>query len=324
MPQWLMSYSAAQPKYLQRISLLSVQADDIAEKVIRQKRLIEEHDEQTGGNQFLLYGFAMRPFFSMHAGTSLSRFPNPIRFILKILRNFRHYLLPKKLQFTYFGDGMATKARMPFLGDELFREAYLRMRVSSEAVIDPALHWRVHQVVWAVKNCMKLRGDFVECGTGKGLMMSAALTSIKNWDDCGKKLFLFDSFEPYGLDPETGRNSESQGIREKYAESAEKVRLNFSSWANVELIQGQLPESLSNASFTEIAFLHLDLNHAKSEVLVLRRLWNHIVDGGIVILDDFGSTDEQNIALNSLSSELIFDILSTGTSQGIIIKRVIK
>jgi hypothetical protein len=44
----------------------------------------------------------------------------------------------------------------------------------------------------------------------------------------------------------------------------------------------------------------------------------------MVILDDFGSTDEQNTALNSLSSELNFDILSTGTSQGIIVKRVIK
>ena len=297
---------------------------DVKNAMNRQKQLIEDHDKQTVGNQFLLFGFAVRPFYSKHAGTSLVRFPNPIRFILKILRNFRFYLFPKKLQFTYFGDGMATKARMPFLSDASFREAYLRMRISSEAVVDPALHWRVHQVIWAVKNCMKLRGDFVECGTGKGLMMSAALTSIKNWDVCGKKLFLFDTFEPHGLDPETGLNSESQGIREKYAESAEKVRSNFSSWPNVELIQGQLPQSLSDASFTEIAFLHLDLNHASSEVLVLRRLWNHIVDGGMVILDDFGSTDEQNSALNRLSSELDFDILSTGTSQGIIIKHLIK
>jgi hypothetical protein len=131
---------------------------------------------------------------------------------------------------------------------------------------------------------------------------------------------LFDTFEPYGLDPETGRNSESQGIREKYAESAEKVRMNFSEWANVELVKGQLPDSLSNARITEIAFLHLDLNHAISEVLVLRRLWNLIVDGGIVVLDDFGSTDEQNIALTNLSKELQFEILSTGTSQGIIVK----
>ena len=297
---------------------------DVKNAMSRQKQLIEDHDKQTVGNQFLLFGFAVRPFYSKHTGTSLVRFPNPIRFILKILRNFRFYLFPKKLQFTYFGDGMATKARMPFLSDVSFREAYLRMRISSEAVVDPALHWRVHQVIWAVKNCMKLRGDFVECGTGKGLMMSAALTSIKNWDICGKKLFLFDTFEPHGLDPETGLNSESQGIREKYAESAEKVRSNFSSWPNVELFQGQLPQSLSDASFTEIAFLHLDLNHASSEVLVLRRLWNHIVDGGMVILDDFGSTDEQNTALNRLSSELDFDILSTGTSQGIIIKHQIK
>jgi hypothetical protein len=301
-----------------------MQPVDVTNAISRQKQLIEDHDKQTVGNQFLLYGFAVRPFYSKHTGTALVRFPNPIQFILKILRNVRYYLFPKKLQFTYFGDGMATKARMPFLSDVSFREAYLRMRISSEAVVDPALHWRVHQVIWAVKNCIKLRGDFVECGTGKGLMMSAALTSIKNWDDCGKKLFLFDTFKPYGLDPETGRNSESQGIREKYAESAEKVRSNFSSWANVELIQGHLPESLSTASFTEIAFLHLDLNHARSEVLVLRRLWNHIVDGGIVLLDDFGSTDEQNIALNGLSRELNFDILSTGTSQGIIVKRLNK
>ena len=263
---------------------MSVHDDDITEKVIRQKRLIEEHDEQTGGNQFLLFGFALRPFFSMHTGTSLSRFPNPIRFVLKLYRNVRYYLVPKKLPFTYFGDGVATKSRMPFLEETSFRHAYLRMRVSSEAVVDPALHWRVHQIIWAVKNCMKLDGDFVECGTGKGLMMSAALASVQEWNDCGK------------------------------------VRMNFSEWANVELVEGQLPDSLSNAPITKIAFLHLDLNHAISEVLVLRRLWDHIVEGGIVVLDDFGSTDEQNIALTNLSKELQFEILSTGTSQGIIVK----
>jgi|LakMenEpi03Aug12_release.lakeMendotaPanAssembly.Ray.scaffolds.fasta_scaffold436928_2 hypothetical protein len=315
-----MNCNAEQLKRRQKISLVVVETDEITEIISRQKRLIEEHDKQTVGNQFLLFGISMRPFFSKHTGTSINRFPVFVRPVLKLIRNIKHYLLPQKLPFTYFGDGMATKARMPFLNDDSFRQSYLRMRISSGAVVDPALHWRVHQIIWAAKNSMKLSGDFVECGTGKGLMMSAALTSIGDWNSCGKKLFLFDTFEPFGLDPNTGRNSPKQGIREKYAESAEQARINFSQWKNVEVVQGLLPESLRHLSAKKIAFLHLDLNHAKTEVLVLRSLWRLIVDGGIVLLDDYGSTDTQNAALTVLSNEFNFEILSTGTSQGIIVK----
>ena len=42
--------------------------------------------------------------------------------------------------------------------------------------------------------------------------------------------------------------------------------------------------------------------------------------GGIVFLDDYGQNREQNHAMNEVARELDFQILTTGSAQGIIIK----
>ena len=48
---------------------------------------------------------------------------------------------------------------------------------------------------------LKIDGDFVELGTGKGFVMSCVLASIKNWDEYGKNLLLFDTSRRNFLTP---------------------------------------------------------------------------------------------------------------------------
>jgi hypothetical protein len=45
-----------------------------------------------------------------------------------------------------------------------------------------------------------------------------------------------------------------------------------------------------------------------------------VTKGGIVLLDDYGQNEEQNRAMNRVARELNFQILTTGSAQGIIIK----
>jgi len=281
---------------------------------------IVEHDRLTFGDQFRPKGWYWHSFGSRFAGPRISRLPAFVRSPVFLLRNLRFYRLPRRIPFSFDSDGMATSAIPSFLNRSEFVSAYFRMRVASRAVVDPGLQWRVHQAMWCAANCMKIDGDFVECGTGKGLMMSAVLDSLPNWNTSVKRLLLFDTFSPYGIDPSTGKNLEEHGVRGTYASNIEEVAQNFSEWQRVELIQGFLPETLPQGKIEKIAFLHVDLNHGPAEVAVVRALWSSIQRGGIMLLDDYAQVQQQNDAMNQLAQELSFEILTTASGQGIVVK----
>ena len=281
---------------------------------------IVEHDRLTFGDQFRPKGWYWHSFGSRFAGPRISRLPAFVRSPVFLLRNLRFYQLPRRIPFSFDSDGMATSAIPSFLNRSEFVSAYFRMRVASRAVVDPGLQWRVHQAMWCAANCMKIDGDFVECGTGKGLMMSAVLDSLPNWNTSEKRLLLFDTFSPFGIDPSSGKNLEEHGVRGTYASNIEDVAQNFSEWQRVELIQGFLPGTLPQGQIEKIAFLHVDLNHAPAEVAVVRELWPNIQTGGIMLLDDYAQVQQQNDAMNQLSQELSFEILTTASGQGIVLK----
>ena len=206
------------------------------------------------------------------------------------------------------------------MDDDLFKSSYERMRIASREVNDPGLHLRVHQILWATQNCFKLDGDFVECGTGRGMMMSAALHNLKNWNSAGKKLYLCDTFQPFGIDPSTGRNDKRFGVRDTYAKSLSDVEENFSQWKGINFVVGFVPDSLQSVVIEKVAFLHIDLNNPAAEVSALRHFWPKVVEGGIIVLDDYAQVASQNQAMNVLAAEIGFSILTTGTGQGIIVK----
>jgi len=281
---------------------------------------IIEHDTLTSGSQFVPLGWYWYSFKSRFAGPRIQSMPRLIRGPLFWIRNLRFYRLPRKIPFTYSADGMATLAIPSFLSQEDFQRSYFRLRMASREVVDPGLHWRAHQAIWCASHCMEVDGDFVECGTGRGLMMTAVLQSLPNWSEADKRMLLFDTFSPYGIDPLTGKNNKEQGVRGTYASSIDDVKQNFSEWEKVELIEGSLPESLTQVRINKISFLHIDLNHAPVEVAVIHKLWPLIQKGGIMLLDDYAQVKDQNDAMNQLSKILQFQILTTASGQGIVIK----
>ena len=113
---------------------------------------------------------------------------------------------------------------------------------------------------------------------------------------------------------------ERHGVRGTYASNIEDVAHNFSEWQRVELIEGFLPETLPQGKIEKIAFLHVDLNHAPAEVAVVRALWAKVQIGGFMLLDDYAQVEQQNSAMNQLSEELSFKILTTASGQGIVVK----
>lgn len=215
------------------------------------------------------------------------------------------------------GDNLSTLNDPVFLLDTRFQSAYDR---GVQAVgWDYSIKWRVHVLIWAAETTSRLEGDFVELGTGRGMVMSSVLSYV-DWNDLGKRAWLFDTFTPYNVDKVTGERRGS--INPHYADSVEAVQDNFSTWSNVNIIPGELPGSLERAEIDRVAFLHVDLNAAEPEVESVRRLWPKVVLGGIVVFDDYVNRGrhEQFRGLKQVAEELGFGIVALPTGQGLAVK----
>lgn len=272
------------------------------------------------GDPFRPHGLYWIQFANWFAGNRLQKFPAGLRHLAMVVRNWKVFWRPRRIEFRYMSDGFATKSRLQFLADPTFIRSYNRMLVARGGPNDPGLHLRIHQALWIASVCKRLPGDFVECGTGRGMVMSAVLESLDEWESLNKSVWLCDTFSPHYLNEATGVNDESRATSTNYALSIDSTRENFSQWSRVNLVQGSLPESLDNVSIDRVAFLHLDLNFASTEQNVLRKLWPKISSGGMVLLDDFGTNELQNVAMTEVAEEFGVRILTTGSAQGIIVK----
>ena len=214
-------------------------------------------------------------------------------------------------------DGLATSRIRPFAEDPLFQKA--KARTIEVIGRDFEIDWRTHTFVWAFKSAQSLPGVSIELGTGKAWMFTFLLNheEVSNLGD----VHLIDRFSSMAVDKKSGEVI--QGTENVYYTSnLDELKSRFSSEPGVNFIQGELPQTLSEVDTDKIRFIHVDLNAAQPEVQSLRMLWDRLVPGGIVLLDDFGSPEfmESNKAMRELSLELKFEILGLPTGQGLIIK----
>lgn len=149
-------------------------------------------------------------------------------------------------------------------------------------------------------------GDIVECGVWRGGSIMLAALVLVSLGDTGRRLWLYDTFE--GLpkpDPEKdvdmwgnsqfnewvkfSRTDESSGLANV---PLEEVRRNIASTGypieKVELVKGMVERTIPAHAPNEIALLRLDTDWYDSAVCELRHLYPRVVDGGVLIVDDYG------------------------------------
>jgi hypothetical protein len=174
-----------------------------------------------------------------------------------------------------------------------------------------------------------LEGDFVECGVNRGFLASAIMDYL-NWDSLGKHFYLLDTFR--GLDERFVSSADrASGAVEKnqksltsgfYVQGIEEVRANFSQWKNVSLIEGSIPETLPQIRAKKIAYLHLDMNCSMPEIATIQFVWERLVPGAVVLLDDYAYYGyfSQKLAMDQFAQEKGIKILSLPTGQGLVMK----
>lgn len=232
----------------------------------------------------------------------------------------------------YDQDNLRTSNNHDFMKERRFVKAYERGVQSSG--VDYCWHWRVHVGLWAASTASSLQGDFVECGVGNGFLASAILDYL-DWNHLSKskKMVLMDTFcgidgkyltkEEIQLKGDAATQNEAYKKAGVYASSVDAVRENFSQWERVEIIAGSIPETLPEADVNRIAFLHIDMNCIPPEIAAFRHFWPMLVDGGILLLDDYAYFDHtlQKEAMDAELEIVNHSILSLPTGQGLVIKR---
>lgn len=218
----------------------------------------------------------------------------------------------------FLGDDMFIADRnMTFLSDEKFMTVLHEL---AKAPMYKGMAWRVHTLIWAIKSVQHLEGDFVECGVFRGFKSHflCKYFDFENWD---KQFWLYDTYE---------------GIAQKYSsgspiakEEHNKPRLHefvqdrFSSYSNVNVIKGIVPDVFASTVPDKICYLHLDMNSYMAEIGALEGLWSKIPSGGIVILDDYGlySHRAQQQHEDNWFKQVDHSVLELPTAQGVVIKK---
>lgn len=151
------------------------------------------------------------------------------------------------------------------------------------------------------KLTVDLPGDIVECGVFKGASFSRFVKFRNIFQNThSKRVIGFDIFGKFPMpDEEVVREdmkSREQFIKESGEQSVSKEKLmeflkNYDSAENVELIEGDvsetIPDFLENNPDLKISLLNIDVDLYKPTLNCLTYLYDKVVKGGVVLLDDY-------------------------------------
>lgn len=100
------------------------------------------------------------------------------------------------------------------------------------------------------------------------------------------------------------------------------VKERFSEFPNVTVTQGRVPDILADVAPQKIAFMHLDLNNAGAEIGALEVLFDRMVPGAVMVLDDYGwqAYRAQKLAEAPWLEKRGYRVLELPTGQGLVIK----
>ncbi|MFJ2682208.1 TylF/MycF/NovP-related O-methyltransferase [Pseudomonas sp. NPDC087342] len=235
--------------------------------------------------------------------------------------------LLSKVRGEFHFDGLRTVHNHDFMSDPRYITAYDRGVQASGT--DYQWYWRVHMGLWAARTAANRPGDFVECGVNYGFLSSAIMADL-DWDYTGKTFYLLDTYS--GIDDRfLSAEEKTGGVSGKsqkwvgdgtYTSNIDAVRANFSEWSNVRIIQGSIPDTLTQIESTQIAYLHIDMNCMLPEVAALEFLWDRLVPGAIVLLDDYAffGYQPQKDGMDEWAANRNIAIASLPTGQGLLIK----
>lgn len=213
----------------------------------------------------------------------------------------------------HFADNFLTWGRnLSMFDDTPFVKAW---EANIESRSDRAIVWRRYVLACAAYHCAQLEGDFVECGAYTGVGIKTVIDYLGG-PAFPKKFWGYDMFEH----DDTMLN---HSMPEHNEDLYERVCTKFVGYPQIRLVKGRIPEVFAQGCPERIAYLHIDLNQAPAEIASLENLFDRMVPGGILILDDYewSAYRSQKIAEDDWFEQRQYRVMPLPTGQGLIIKR---
>ncbi|MEM1368140.1 MAG: TylF/MycF/NovP-related O-methyltransferase [Cyanobacteria bacterium P01_H01_bin.15] len=231
--------------------------------------------------------------------------------------------LPGIFGTTYANDNLIALQRTAgFRQDQAFLQV---VRDQAQTQQERSLLWRLHTLVWAAQQALHVDGDFVECGVLTGFSFGV-VSQYLDFAKINKSLYLYDTFQ--GIPEQyNSENRSNQYYEQLNAEDDDAIfktaQKRFANFPNVHLIRGIVPDTFAEACPKKVAFLHLDMNSAASEIAALEILFDKVTPGGLIVFDDYGWSGyrAQKEAEDVFMSQRGYNILELPTGQGLLLKR---
>ncbi len=250
---------------------------------------------------------------------------NKLRDIRLHAKNAMRALLTRPLareeqEYSYSQDGLKSIHNCDFMQDVEFIDAYCAGD-STGSWQGNRIHWRVKICCWAARHALTRTGDFVECGVNRGGMAKAVQTYSK-LRNTNRTFWLLDTYSGLSETHLTESERKNSSYLSSYANCLADVQETFADCPNIQIIPGTVPETLKFVTSEKIAYLSIDMNCTMPEIAAVRFFWPKLVDGAIIVLDDYGWPGhlEQKLAMDCFAKEAGKEVLPLPTGQGILIK----
>lgn len=164
---------------------------------------------------------------------------------------------------------------------------------------------RVAAMCLAVEYVCKrnIAGDIVECGVWRGGSSMAAAWALAHLGDFSRSLHLFDTFE--GMPPPGAFDRRHDGVAAEAILATEAENSDYWARASLEDVKsnmaitsyppekitytkGRIENTIPSSLIRNIAVLRLDTDWYESTKHELEHLYPLLVEGGVLIVDDYG------------------------------------
>lgn len=215
------------------------------------------------------------------------------KLIIKLLRKFNYGLV------RVYG---TNKSLIPSDFDELHKKIYAK--VCNNTMTSPE---RIFSLIEAVKYIEKnnIEGDIVECGVWKGGSMMAVAETLHYLKSNKRNLYLYDTFEGMSEPTELDKTFYGEDAKQLLATNADKeknlvwaystfdtvkqaMQLTHYPADKINYIKGKVEDTIPQNIPTKISILRLDTDWYESTKHELIYLFPLLIEGGVLILDDYG------------------------------------
>ena len=178
----------------------------------------------------------------------------------------------------HFADNFFTWGRNnSMLDDDHFVKVW---ESNAESNSDKAIVWRRYILACAAYHAVQLGGDFVECGAYTGVGVKTVVDYLGGVD-FPRGFWIYDLFQHEEGMLHHPMPDHGPGLHERVVQK-------FREYPQVKIFKGNIPQVFEGRQAPDtIAYLHIDLNQAPAEIAALDKLFDRIVTGGVVILDDY-------------------------------------